>query len=393
MLQTAVGKITTELIGLKPEQVTSPEQMEKLLDSIDPMMLSEWCNIMFHLKQDSTAYPMAKLIISQSSDPVSVANCHNFLASSFRRNGNQELGSEHDRQGLTLLKSIPDFENNPTAIWQSLKMEHGLLTSRSFKKPHSDMVDQFVSLAERRRQLGDVMQIGRSYLDAGRIAHQVGDEEKAIYYLELAFQQLNECGYTSSAIDALNLIGQIKKTKGEERQARRVWVKGVEFVRDLEKIMPEKVREVVEKKDSLFKVPADCLLEISPDQFLLEFDDNGKLATILLDQESNKNGEAILRNKLGNLLSVLADREIKMPQRKTGVYLKAKEERENKKNYLYKVEIDLPEDILALLKENLDKNTKKGYIIMSWSELLRQIEDVGEELHHLVELEKTRHEQ
>lgn len=391
LLKSSVEKIIGEVLGCTPQEINTPEQFQKIISAgIDPMILSEWCNIMFHLKQDSVAYSMAKLVIGQSPDLVSVANCHNFLASSFRRNGNQELGSEHDRQGLTLLKSMPDFENNPVAVWQALKMEHGLLTSRSSKKPNADMIDQFVLLAERRRQLGDVMQVGRSYLDAGRIANQIGDEEKTIYYLELALQQLDECGYVSSAVDAANLLGQVRKERGEERKARRVWVKGVEFAEQLQESMPDKVESVKENRDSLYKIPATCLVQIGDDSFLLELDDQDQLSGILLDQESNKNGEAILRKKLGNLLSALSGEEVILSQRKTGIYLKAKNTEGDKKSYQYKVEITFANGAAGQLKTTLDKNPKMRYAILSWSELVDKLESLDSQTKTLVQGEKQR---
>ncbi len=404
-------------IGSGFAKLTQSRQSEELIRNggVDPMAVAESISTLYHLKRDQSAIVLAQAVVALPEDVLPVlprAHIYNSMAATLHRQGLVTEALEHNRQGMRALQNDPQFQQDPNLRWQHFKIFHGLLVQRAEHAITADMPDQLVTLAQRRRQLGDDMHIGRTFLDIGRLTLRLGDTERGLHYLSLAVDDLTDHGYINAAVQAANELAQAHKRLGLEARARTVLVKGIGLGERLGILLRAELEMMKHELEKTMVMPATCLIKLG-DYYLLErigkTADEVRYLGITVDQERQKNGEATVRKKLAafiNHLYYLVDpvaavrQPIVLSQRNTGVYFQGKEKREIESVSLpisaeslpqttklfFRYTVELPHsEACNILQQALDKVAYDGYTVLTWEKLFENRERCDTETQRLIE--------
>lgn len=378
-IDRSVRKIAKEL-GIPELHRAQVADFNRLLHegNLDPMVLAQWANTQYHLNNNSTAYQAGSILSGNENLPLVVrANAMNLLGSLSDRAGDLPKAVQWNKEAVTLLQGE---DSDPNTDWQRMKDKHGLIIHKARQKAQPDMIEQLSAIAQRRQELGDVMQVPRTYLDMGEIAFRLGDMERALVYLTQARDGLEQLGYDSSAFHANDKLAEVRQALGEDRRAKHVWVRGVGVGERLKKILADGLEEMKEKRDNALKFPAMCLVGLGDDKFLVEQVEVGgeiRFMCVTVDQERKASAEKIIRDKIALIIQhVLYDGRLDLNFKNTKMNFRQKGDLEDGRKFaMFSPDLsDVPgiAEALqeALIGSGLDKKPKDGYIVLSWSQIL-----------------------
>ena len=380
-IDRSVRKIAKKL-GISELGKAQMADVDRLLreGKVDPMVLAQWGNIQYHLNNNKTGFNIGQMLAESESVPIVVrANAMNLVGSLSARGGDLDTARIWNRKAINLL-SDEDEKEDSNIEWQKLKDKHGLIIHKAQQKVQPDMVGALASIVKKREELGDIMLVPRTYLDMGDIAYRLGDMESALLYLTQARDGLEELGYDSAAFQANDKLAQVRQALGEDRRAKKVWVRGIGIGEKLKKILADELAEMKEQRDNALKFPAVCLVGLGDDKFLVEQVEVGgeiRFMCVTVDQERNSNAERRIREKISLIVQhVLYDGRLDLSSRNTKMNFRQKGELEDGRNFaMFSPDLSnvpgMSEALQdALVESGLDKKPKDGYIVLSWSQIL-----------------------
>ncbi|NCO04837.1 MAG: hypothetical protein GW939_01660 [Candidatus Magasanikbacteria bacterium] len=407
IVMDAVDAVAKEQTGKQLVEITDPKDIQQILNAgksgLSPFALAEYCAASYHTKQDTSVFQIGRILTEfQQEQPLMAAHALNCIASSYDRQGMPLAAQQHNRDALTLLNTIPQGRQDQNTEWAKMKIRHGLLHQRSEQKPHQDMIDQYLELAEQRKVLGDTAHVGRTYLDAGRLASTLGETNQAIAYLSTAIEELENTGYTNALIQAYEAFAKLRQQNGEDRRAKQLFWKGVGVGERMKHLLQEDLERMQKEKEHALKIPATCLVELVEDTFLVENitqdTDFPQFMGIVVDQEKTKNAEGTIRKKLENIINtilharnqdVATEHPISVSARSAQVFIR--EKGPEKTYFSYKASFRNPQEgIEAIVRGGLDKTPKDGYAVLSWQDLLTYRDHFDERTQILIDKEQER---
>ena|SRR3989344_3250776 len=214
LLERAVNAAAQTEIGKDFNAILNAKELTQVIESgkLSPFAGAELAGSLYHLDRDDECQRLAKLISGPETsaiDVVTKANAFNTLGSLYLRQGNVKASLDANKAGLELLAKAESGDQN--SKWQINKLKYGVLVDRMTRKVHSDMPEQFFALRREREVLGDTFHLGRTDLDAARAFAMLKKKDQAIHYAQRARDIMNEQGYWSGAVQAEELLGQLKQ--------------------------------------------------------------------------------------------------------------------------------------------------------------------------------------
>lgn len=214
LLERAGDSMSRVEIGKDVTAISDPKELARVIESgkLPSFAAAELAGAFYHLNMDDKCERLAKLISEIDIAMVDIttrANAFNTLGSLYWRQGAIEGSLDANKAGLKLLANAEKDDQNTK--WQASKLKYGTLVDRMTRKVFPDMPDQFFALRREREVLGDTFNLGRADLDAARAFAALNKSDQAIHYAERARDLMNEVGYWSGAIQATELLGQLKQ--------------------------------------------------------------------------------------------------------------------------------------------------------------------------------------
>ncbi|HOX60398.1 MAG TPA: tetratricopeptide repeat protein [Candidatus Magasanikbacteria bacterium] len=367
LLRASAGKEIGEL---------NADDMRMLVDNgLPPLFFSELAGVYFHQKNDF-GNRIAGMLVDENGfgSNVALANGLNCLASFQSRRKQHDVSRELNRHGLEIIKE----ENSPEAMWQRMKIEHGLVDARSRGVLHADMVGKFEDLLRRRVELGDNNHIGRTELEIARLCLELGDFGKALHFVERALASATSVRYANLIVDTELLEVKIRRAMGDYRGSRNYFLKADESGRDLGPVREPEIEEAGEDLEK-YKASVFCAVQFPNGKYLTSISEDGTANPVLVELANTKNVEGGIREGLEKLLNSLRDMSglkgeegVSISVRNTRLKFQYKEnvgtEEAPHRNIGYGVFLPETSQITELCRV-LDKNSILGYgITDSWSE-------------------------
>lgn len=211
IIDGSIDTIYKEITGKTFGEAISPEAVVELIKhGVDPVVVAELANTYYHRKDNKKAVQLAEVLVKQDVGPLVQANAYNCLASVAIRQQKAAEAGDFNRQAFAVLKNSVSAEGQDNAVWQMLKVRHGLLFDRATKTPKHDMEEQFLDIAEERAAMGDILHVGRTYLDVAKLMVKLKQVEKARVYIDQAMEGLTQVGYENALVEAEQIKTKLK---------------------------------------------------------------------------------------------------------------------------------------------------------------------------------------